>query len=43
MAKKKERPKAAAGGGAKTNGYRPRLEQMYRDQVRPRLMEEFGL
>ena len=48
MAKKKKQddappaaqPAKAAQAG---NGYRPRLEQTYRDQIRPRLMEEFGL
>jgi large subunit ribosomal protein L5 len=47
MAKKKEKAPAAESGAVEArgaqNGYRPRLEQMYRDQVRARLMEEFGL
>jgi large subunit ribosomal protein L5 len=34
-------PKTRGAGAA--NGYRPRLEVMYRDQIRPKLMEEFGL
>jgi large subunit ribosomal protein L5 len=44
MAKKKKQEDAPAAAAVQgTNGYRPRLEQTYRDQIRPRLMEEFGL
>jgi large subunit ribosomal protein L5 len=45
MAKKKEqpRPTATASASKGANGYVPRLQQLYRDQIRTRLMEEFGL